>query len=368
MKVGILTFHRAENFGAVLQAYGLQQFLCNNGCEVEIIDYRNKVMESMYHIYNPYILITRKNIFKTLAQYIARFKYIEERKICKMKYEDFREQFLLVTNNCYKNLDDAAKRFDCIIAGSDQIWNLHLTGGLDTNYFLGYNKTVNVRKVSYAASSENDPKNLFARHRHRLNDLLDDFDFISVREEFLKDELQNYTSNKIEVCLDPTFLLCANDYKQLTKRQITEKYVLVYHMTPIPEAVTMAEQLANKAGWEIIEIHMGYGFNKSDRRHKTNLGPLEILSYIVHAESVFTSSFHGLALSIIFKKDVWVIDKGNNLRQRYLLHSLKLDNRLLATSQDFKEEKIDYNAVTEILNMQIEKSKNFILNAVHENE
>lgn len=368
MKVGILTFHRAENFGAVLQAYGLQQFLCKNGCEAEIIDYRNRAIESMYHIYSPYILLTRKNIFKSLHQYVERFRRIRERKLCKEKYVYFRKTFLNVTNARYKNIGKAAKLFDCIIAGSDQIWNLHLTGGLDVNYFLDYRKIGGMKKLSYAASSENDPQNLFTRHKHKLRDLLNDFDHISVRENFLKEELLNYTSNEIEVCLDPTFLLSANDYERLVRRPTKENYVLVYHMTPIPEASVMAERLARKKGWKIVEIHMGYGLSKSDHRHKTGLGPLEILSYIVYAEAVFTSSFHGLALSIIMRKNVWVMDNGNNLRQRNLLHSLQLDDRLLTNGQDIGNGAIDYDVVAKLLDVQIKKSKDFILNAVCENE
>lgn len=51
MKVGILTFHRAENFGAALQVYALQSFLQKKGCDVDVIDYRNLAIESMYDIY-----------------------------------------------------------------------------------------------------------------------------------------------------------------------------------------------------------------------------------------------------------------------------------------------------------------------------
>ena len=42
MKIGILTFHRAHNYGAVLQCYALQEVLKGMGHEVEVIDYRQK--------------------------------------------------------------------------------------------------------------------------------------------------------------------------------------------------------------------------------------------------------------------------------------------------------------------------------------
>ena len=39
MKIGILTYHRAHNYGAMLQAYALRTYLQAQGHEVEFIDY-----------------------------------------------------------------------------------------------------------------------------------------------------------------------------------------------------------------------------------------------------------------------------------------------------------------------------------------
>ena len=38
MKVGILTFHRATNYGAILQAYALIQYLINQGYDARIVE------------------------------------------------------------------------------------------------------------------------------------------------------------------------------------------------------------------------------------------------------------------------------------------------------------------------------------------
>ena len=40
MKIGIMTFHWATNYGAVLQAYCLQEYLREQGHDVEIINYK----------------------------------------------------------------------------------------------------------------------------------------------------------------------------------------------------------------------------------------------------------------------------------------------------------------------------------------
>lgn len=40
MRIGILTFHCAHNYGAMLQCYALQEYLKGRGDEVYVIDYR----------------------------------------------------------------------------------------------------------------------------------------------------------------------------------------------------------------------------------------------------------------------------------------------------------------------------------------
>ena len=45
-KIGILTFHNALNYGAVLQCYALQHYLQEKGHDVEVIDYRARSLKS----------------------------------------------------------------------------------------------------------------------------------------------------------------------------------------------------------------------------------------------------------------------------------------------------------------------------------
>lgn len=45
MRIGVLTFHRALNYGAVLQCFALFKTLKSMGHDVEIIDYRPLFIE-----------------------------------------------------------------------------------------------------------------------------------------------------------------------------------------------------------------------------------------------------------------------------------------------------------------------------------
>lgn len=75
---------------------------------------------------------------------------------------------------------------------------------------------------------------------------------------------------------------------------------------------------------------------------------------------VFTTSFHGLALSLILKKNVWVINKGDNFRQQNLLSIAGLSHRLLKGMDNYSQQDIDYDKVTTKLQPVIELSKLFL--------
>jgi len=52
MKVGLLTFHNALNYGAALQVYASQRALDNMGIECQIIDYVNNHREVSYDMWS----------------------------------------------------------------------------------------------------------------------------------------------------------------------------------------------------------------------------------------------------------------------------------------------------------------------------
>ena len=63
MKIGILTFHRAHNYGAVLQAYALKTFLVGLGHDVKLIDYWPESHEKIYRIWNPDVFKNKSFVF-----------------------------------------------------------------------------------------------------------------------------------------------------------------------------------------------------------------------------------------------------------------------------------------------------------------
>ena len=358
-KAGIITFHRAENFGAVMQTYALQEVLKSLGAEVYVIDHHNKNIEAQYHIFNPSILWSRKNVLVSFRNYIGRFKSLNSRRIKKKGYLDFRNEYLNIV------AESKWKQCDLLITGSDQVWNLYLTGGFDDFYFLNLPSLLGQKRISYAASSDKDPKELLKQHSAQVKNALEKFDGLSVREDFLKDKLLDFIDKDIEVLLDPTFLLDVSEYDKIAIKPKEKGYVCIYHMTPTEEGRKLAERIASERALDVVELFGGYEVRKSGNICKADLSPRELLGYLRYADIVVTTSFHGVAFSVKFRKDCWVIDKGDNFRQKNILNKLGLNDRLVIDPEEVDiNQPIDYTKVSKMLSPMIKSSIDYLRNAL----
>ena len=151
MKIGILTFHRAENFGAVLQCYALQSYLESLGHKVEIIDYRCKAIEEVYYLFDLRSLF-RLNIVSAFISYFKRILLWKDRLEKKRGYVSFRDKYLHLTKSIYKIKEDLG--YDAYITGSDQVWNTSLLHGFNRIYFLDFPTSKEAKKISDKISNE----------------------------------------------------------------------------------------------------------------------------------------------------------------------------------------------------------------------
>ena len=72
--IGIITFHRAVNYGAVLQCFALQQALDNIGAENEVIDYRCEFIEKHYSYVPTVSIVHIKQFIKECFQFPTKYK------------------------------------------------------------------------------------------------------------------------------------------------------------------------------------------------------------------------------------------------------------------------------------------------------
>ena len=179
-------------------------------------------------------------------------------------------------------------------------------------------------------------------------------------------------NKKIEVVLDPTLLLSANEWIELSKdydRKFEEKYIVAYTMDNNDEYVKIANYLSEKTGYKIVYFDLrNIGF-KNILANLYSYDPFEFINIIKNSEYVVTNSFHGTVFSVIFNKKLWVIPhllKGT--RMINLLEKIGLSNRIIRSLQEFKnvnyDESIDYDNVNNILKEERDKSINWLINSL----
>lgn len=354
MKIGVLTFHNAINYGAILQTYATQRYFERLGHEINIIDYRNKSIDDAYLSFT----FSVKRMFYRKPWNIPRYlitTYYHSRK--KKKQIDFSNEYLNLTQ--YPMTEKEIKDYDLMLIGSDQVWNPNFTGGLDPIYW-GQIPHYDAKVVAWAASSKE--KALKDDDKKDIASLLKNFTAISVRETKLQSFISPLCSIPVHVILDPTLLLAAEDWRRLCHPVVESSYVLVYAMEDEGLAIRAAERLAAKHGKKVVVINP-YSNAKIQKGYKTMLSPTDFLSYIMYADHVITASFHGTAFSIIFQKDFYCFVKStkSNVRIESLLQQLGLGDRIINEGSSFTEiNRIEYIKVESILQQLREDASRFV--------
>lgn len=362
MKIGILTFHDADNYGAVLQAYALQEVIKQMGYVVEIIDYKQENIIENYKI----IAIKKNNIkafIKSVISSIIKYKTRKEKKI---KFTLFRNSYLDITKESFSDSSQITG-FDVFIVGSDQVWNSEIIGG-DKAYYLDF-CTGNERKISYAASVGKDYLN-----NDEINNLIhniSEFDSISVREDSTAKLISELTGKSIPYVVDPTLLTDENIWNKFnSKKLVNEKYLFVYGMMGDKTVNEVAERMSKELDLEIVSINSSEVFKNKNVKLFNNASPEQFVSLIKHASFVVTNSFHGTAFSILFNKDFLTIPhKSRSSRMVSLLKNLKLEGRIVTNQNDFNEKnicEIDYSIPNNLLELERKKSQRFLKEALYE--
>lgn len=325
MKIGILTFHCAHNYGAILQAYASKIFLEQNGHEGYFIDYRPKAIVSKYKVFTRSRFLSR-SFFTFIRKLKDEIPFIYKRIKKFNAFESFINKRLLENGKKKINLSNELRNLDCYLLGSDQIWNISLLGYFD-NIYWG-NLPIVKPMFSYAVSMENEIPPFY---HSQISKSLCRFDAISVREEIIKDMLQKEFKIDAKTVLDPTFLISKNDWLKIEETlKVPQRYVLLYYFGVSNNIVEEAELFARKNNCKLIVISIGV---LKDKRFINNVNPGNFVYLFHHALYVITNSFHGTAFSIIFEKPFYVITKKGttNYRINQLCKLCGLTERIIDT-------------------------------------
>ena len=365
MKVGILTFNSAHNYGGVLQAYALQTHLESLGLEVEIINYRKPAID---RVYDPYR--AKGSRFALLRKYrkLKKIREVKRNHAWKVeKYETF-ENFINNTLNVTepytttRQLQKANLDHDVLIAGSDQIWNTDLTKDFDAAYFLEFGRK-DARRISYAASIGND--HIEEKFQVFFKRYLNNLDFISCREESMKAILGPFTERPLHRTIDPTLLLGKEDYDKLKidSQYKGQDYIYVHFIGSDDRLIKVAEEMSARLNLPIIH-NRTEGFFSNELAYLYRESPERLLSIVDNARYIVTNSFHLTVFALIYERDfVTIPHTCRPGRMNQLLGLVGLENHLIADVNHLPPLdtlEIDYGPVKEKLAEQSAQSKEFI--------
>lgn len=309
MKIGILTFQASHNCGSMLQAYALRETLARKySADVEIINYSNYVSRCLY----GYIDTRLKK--SSIQRNIETWTHLKTVKQSRKWYNDFSQKYLTLSQEYCKSpidLQKIAGKYDMIIAGGDQIWNVRC---LDAGKEFYLNFTDKVKKVAYSPSLGGSNILKYADDLEAYKSYLKDFDKISVREPNGQKWLQQLTGREVPIICDPTMLLTKEEWVEwLPVPEIKEKYIFnyaFYHNRPetnealrkISEKVNMPVYVMDYKSYDYYKLSK-YGIKKFEMS-----GPLAFLGLMKNASLVMTQSFHGTLFSALFNKNFWSYD------------------------------------------------------------
>ncbi len=371
MKIGLITYHSAYNFGSVLQCYATQETLKKLGHDVEVINYRMPSQK------NYYSLFPKGMNLKTTLKYLLLLSSIKTRRTRGEKYENIINSIFNLTEefNEPQEIEKIKDNYEVYISGSDQIWNRYSNElfNVDWKKYMGpylLNFT-NRKKVSYASSicSMND------NELNSIKNQLVEFNHISCRETSGAKRISQLLNRDIESVLDPTFLMNRNEWIDFLKNwknpYTKEQYVLYYSLKgtrALNHDLKILNRLAEKNKYKIIAIvPLAYVIPRKNIILASDAAVYDFLGLINSSNCVITDSYHGTILSINLNKTVFSLqEKGKtNIRIDDVASKLCFKDHIIYDINDVEvNKKFDYELINQNIDKYRELSLDYLKNAI----
>ena len=333
MKVSIITYHDEDNYGATLQAYTTYRAVKELGHTPEIINLHMRHKDSL-----------PSKILFALKRH---------------RFNSFRKRYMPNKTRVYTSVDELRNEppsSDVYLVGSDQTWNPTISKEYALAYFLDFGKE-DQKRVSYASSfGVSSWVDTDVAKKDKVGELLSRFSSILVREDKAVEICKNEFGLESKQVVDPVLLFPS--YPELTGQIKQTNDIVIYKILNDPEFYKRAVELGHHFGCDVRSI----GSMRRPKGIKTAY-PERIekwISNIAGAKYVFTDSFHGTVLSLLYQRQfvVYVGDKRKMSRITSLLGLVGLTDRIFSNEDSLNSiaEKlsspIDFSHVDEILNNQ----------------
>ena len=339
MKIGIITIHKINNYGSVLQAFALQNTCEKLGHKAEIIDYSfpNQFQRSV-GVKSAPVKVNKKD---KIIKFLYALGLIKQHK----GIANFVQNYQHLSAREYLNPNDLATdppQYDVYITGSDQLWNPNYCSG-DPSFFLEF-VNYGKKRVAYAASF--GVSSLGNEYAIKFSEYLKKYAAIGVRENSGVKLVEELTGRKdTEVVLDPTLLLNKDEWQKIAVQQrlVKEKYILCYYLNysfdSFPYVDELAKHVQKITGYKVVKVaRPPKNFFEFNTYHPVGASPEEFLALVRDAELVLTTSFHGTAFAVNFEKPLFSVvasRKSGDSRQISLLNNVGLTDRVIEMGESF---------------------------------
>lgn len=365
-RIGLMTWHHTRNYGTAFQAYALKRVLEEQGCHVDLIDYRRSYNGPM-KTQRVSEAIGKK--IRNLPKRIGK-KTQPVYDFPSQLFDGFWNDLFTYTARCRDNQDfwQLNSQYEGFVCGSDQIWGPEW---IDGRFFLDFVQEP-VRKIAYApsfgVSSVEDPQTA-----DYLGRLIQDFAYLSVREKSGCSIVEQTTARQdTKHVLDPVLLLDAREWGELAdeaEKFPKGKHMFVFFLKNNPEYFEVALNRARELGLEPVVMHSSQS-EDNPFANVEGFTPQELLSCLRGADYVCTDSFHMTVLSVLFHVQFQTFAKNaqqeknsKNGRITDLLSRLGIENHEYQRGKPFGTD-VDYAQVDEKLAQMRAESKEYLRQAL----
>lgn len=371
MKIGILTLPLHTNYGGILQSWALQTILERMGHEVKVLsrDKKYKLTPFFWLVRVPSRIIRR--MFEKKVGILNEVYYNKVQEQIRVNIEPTINQYVHRDKRYLDKISE--KDYDCFVVGSDQIWRpKYIKSTLKStieNAFLGFAKSWNVKRISYAASFGTDEWEYTQEQTKTVSGLIQKFDAVSVREKSGQDLCINYMNVNAEHVLDPTMLLTKEDYVSafnIEQEPKSKGSLMVYILDLSEEKKKLVEWVSKDKG--LLSFTVGARISDSNAPIEDRIQPKlqRWLRGFYDAEFIVTDSFHACVFSILFGKPFIAIGNTERGLSRFesLLGLFDLHKNLISDVSQYDSSK-DYSipfSVYQKLSQWREKSMAYLMN------
>ena len=351
MKIGILTHHYINNFGAFLQAYSLQEALKElfPDDEVYIINYINL----------KHFIINTGGWFRFYKEKENLHAWMQKIQL-PVTFARARKKYMDLSKTCWSSNDIEKLKLDYIVVGSDEVWNYNESkGNAKVKFGVGLD---NEKLVAYAPSVGQTDDDTVPEY---VKDGILKFKTVSARDQLTEKLAQEIRHEKIKRVIDPTFLA---DIPSEPVPGVTQPYVLFYYCDGLDEVEKQKLIMyAHDNGMNV------YGAGENDKKYSSitvNLTPFQWVWMFRNAAYVVTGTFHGVVFSLLSHRQFacYLTNPSRVRKVSSLLEEFGLSDRQSRNKADeiirILKQKIDYDVLESVFDTRRTESKQFLRKAI----